>query len=150
MKKLLIAALIIGLILSVTPANAGLFGQSSCEKAAARINQQDAIGHSLWKILDEAWKRRKASGSTSDNISIVLATEDLWNQYVVMGNIVTSNPQCFKAEQISRVISLRTGAKKVVRNSKIWENAQSWRGYPTDNPMKTYLSFKDVLDGEIK
>ena len=148
MKKFLIAAFVIGLSLSGTPANAGLFGQSQCEKVASRINQQDAVGRGLWKILDDAWKTRKASGSTADNVTIVFATEDLWNQYVVLANIVISNPQCFKAAQISSVISIRTGAKKVVNNSKTWENTKNWRGYPTDNPFKTYLSFKDLLAGK--
>lgn len=145
MRKPLILAFVIGLSISGTSANASIFGQSKCEKVTASINQQDSVGRGLWEILNNAVKKRKASGSTTDNLAIVLATEDLWNQYVVLADIVINNPQCFKTSQVSTVISIRTGAKNLVARYKTWENTKSWSGFRINNPGKTYLSFKDLL-----
>ena len=126
-------------------ANAGLFGKSQCEKVASQISQQDAIGRSLWNILDQAWKKKNASGSNSDNLSIILATEDLWNQYAKMIKIGIDNSQCYSSNQVAKMISGRTAALKAVKNAKSWESTTNWTGFWTKNIFDRYYTFKEFF-----
>jgi hypothetical protein len=142
LRQIVVTVVIFTAVFS-TPAHAGLFGKSQCEKVASQIAQQDSIGRSLWNILNDAWKKKKASGTNSDNLSVVLASEDLWNQYAKMIKIGIDNSQCYNSNQVAKMISGRTAALKAAKAAKTWENGNNWAGFWTKNIFDRYYTFNE-------
>ena len=147
MKKLISISFLLVMLLIHTsePASAGIFGKSKCEKVAAQISQEDSVGFNLWLSLDNAWKKKIKSGSNSDNIQIVLATENVWKQYAKTFKIAIDNPNCYSSKQVADMITARSTALTMVSRAKSWKNAKSWSGFWTVTSLEKHFSFKSLF-----
>ena len=139
-----LAIVILGI--QLTPANAGLFGKSKCEKVAIQVSEQELIGKNLWNKLDSAWAARQSSGDVRDNRLVVLASIDLYTQYSKTLKIGMDNSSCYNSKQIADMISYRSEMALIIKNAKTWINAVSWNGFwkkpKIDNK---FYTFKEMI-----